>query len=67
MVTSPLFRPYIAIRLRILRAALHRARTTYFMAGFFKQLLNKVTNRADVDWDELGSRPHRRRSGRAQP
>jgi len=24
-----------------------------FMAGFFKQLLNKVTNRADVDWDEL--------------
>ena len=23
------------------------------MAGFFKQLFNKVTNRADVDWDEL--------------
>lgn len=26
---------------------------TNFMAGFFKQLFNKVTNRADVDWDEL--------------
>jgi len=23
------------------------------MAGFFKQLLNKVSNRADIDWDEL--------------
>ena len=23
------------------------------MAGFLKQLYNKVTNRADVDWDEL--------------
>lgn len=23
------------------------------MAGFFKRLVNKVTNRADVDWDEL--------------
>ena len=23
------------------------------MAGFFKNLYNKVSNRADVDWDEL--------------
>ncbi len=23
------------------------------MAGFFKNLLNKITNKADVDWDEL--------------
>ena len=23
------------------------------MAGFFKNLYNKVANRADVDWDEL--------------
>ena len=23
------------------------------MAGFFKKLLNKVTNTAEVDWDEL--------------
>lgn len=23
------------------------------MAGFFKSLFNKVTNRAEIDWDEL--------------
>ena len=23
------------------------------MAGFFKSLLNKITNRAEIDWDDL--------------
>ncbi|BDS05468.1 hypothetical protein NT6N_05080 [Oceaniferula spumae] len=27
--------------------------TTFIMAGFFKKLLNKVTNTAEIDWDEL--------------
>lgn len=27
--------------------------TTFIMAGFFKKLLNKVTNKAEIDWDEL--------------
>jgi len=23
------------------------------MAGFFKKLVNKITNKAEIDWDEL--------------
>ena len=27
--------------------------SSFVMAGFFKKLLNKVTNKAEIDWDEL--------------
>ena len=46
--------PVIAILLRISDDTATPCPTpTDFMAGFLKQLFNKVTNRADVDWDEL--------------